>query len=345
MRTTVFILASALGGCAIETAPDHHGIEGNGEPVAEVTSAISVSEAAQSSCTTTSVKGLSVQIVGQMNCIVPNAMAEVPERPNASFGAAVFPYMQSPAKDALVAALDANPSTSMTVNSMFRTVAQQYLLYLWSQQGKCGIGLAATPGNSNHESGLAIDISQYSTWQAALEAQGFEWFGSSDAVHFDYAGPGIEDLKGYDVLAFQMLWNHNHPSDPITEDGDYGPATEARMEQSPAEGFAQGPSCGTEFDGGAGSGGAGAGGVGGAAGTAGSGGSGATGGASGSAGSGGGAGSDPGPGQSSSTLSGDDGSCRIAPSSGRGRPGAFAAALLLALALTRRGKRAKLHRH
>jgi hypothetical protein len=345
MRKSVFILATALTGCATGAAPDHHGAEGNGEPVAEVTSAISVYEAAQSSCTTTSVKGLSVQIVGQMNCIVPNAMAEVPERPNASFGAAVFPYMQSPAKDALVAALDANPGTSMTVNSMFRTVAQQYLLYLWSQQGKCGIGLAATPGNSNHESGLAIDISQYSTWQAPLEAQGFEWFGSSDAVHFDYAGPGIEDLKGYDVLAFQMLWNQNHPNDPITEDGDYGPATEARLEQSPAEGFAQGPSCTTQPDGGAGSGGsAGAGGAGGGSGSGATGGWGAEGGAAGAA-VGGGAGTDPGPGQSSSTLSGDDGSCRVAPSSASGRPGSLAAALLFALALARRGKRAKLHRH
>ena len=46
----------------------------------------------------------------------------------------------------------------MSINSAFRTVAQQYLLYAWYKQGRCGIGLAATPGNSNHEQGLAVDI-------------------------------------------------------------------------------------------------------------------------------------------------------------------------------------------
>jgi hypothetical protein len=36
---------------------------------------------------------------------------------------------------------------------MLRTVAQQYLLYTWYQNGQCGIGLAAKLGNSNHETG------------------------------------------------------------------------------------------------------------------------------------------------------------------------------------------------
>jgi hypothetical protein len=86
------VLALALSGCIIqplEEELDHHGDEGVGEPIATVTSALNVYEASQSSCTTTSVKGLSVQIVAQMNCIIPNAMVEVPKRPNASFGAAV----------------------------------------------------------------------------------------------------------------------------------------------------------------------------------------------------------------------------------------------------------------
>ncbi len=81
-----------------------------------------------------------------MNCDIPNAMAKVPSRPNLKMGSAVFPFMQSPAKNALLKALDAHPGTTMTVNSMFRTVAQQYLLYRWYKLGKCGIGLAASPG-------------------------------------------------------------------------------------------------------------------------------------------------------------------------------------------------------
>ncbi len=33
--------------------------------------------------------------------------------------------------------------------------------------------------------------------------------------HYDYAGSGIKNLKGADVLAFQELWNLNHPGDTI----------------------------------------------------------------------------------------------------------------------------------
>ena len=237
----------AVSACALDTAPGHEPHAHEPEGVASVTLPLgtTVYEASQASCSTTSVKGLSEQIVAQMNCIIPGAMTAVPNRPNITFGAAAFPYMQPPAKDALVKALDANPSKSMTVNSMFRTVAQQYLLYRWGQLKKCGIGLAAYPGNSNHESGLAIDTSQYSTWKTPLANQGYKWFGNADKVHFDYAGAGIKNLKGKDVLAFQMLWNLNNPGDQITEDGDYGPQTEDRLKKSPADGFAKDPVCGS----------------------------------------------------------------------------------------------------
>ena len=33
-------------------------------------------------------------------------------------------------------------------------------------------------------------------------------------------------LRGADVLAFQRLWNRNHPGDAIDEDGLYGPAVD-----------------------------------------------------------------------------------------------------------------------
>ncbi len=231
--------------CAFDTAeePDFHGHEA--EPVGEVQLALgTVYDAAISSCTTTSVKGLSEQIVAQMNCIVPGAMDKVPTRPNLSFSAAVFPYMQTPGKTALLKAVDANPSKQMSVSSMFRNVAQQYLLYQWYLSKKCGISLAAKPGSSNHESGVAIDISEYSTWKTPLTNNGFKWLGSADPWHYDYVGGGAKNLKGTDVLAFQMLWNLNNPGDKIGEDGAYGPQTEARLKKSPAGGFAKPPSCG-----------------------------------------------------------------------------------------------------
>lgn len=202
-----------------------------------------VLSAAGSSCSTSSVKGLSQQIIAEARCIDGNSFISVPDLGNVSFGSAVFPYLEKPARDKLVAALNANPGKSLTINSALRTVAQQYLLYRWYQTGRCSISLAAKPGSSNHETGLALDVSQYSTWKPILTNYGFKWLGSSDPVHFDYVGAGAVNLKGLDVKAFQRLWNRNNPSDKISEDGGWGPQTEARMKKAPAGGFAIGATC------------------------------------------------------------------------------------------------------
>ncbi|EYF04750.1 M15 family metallopeptidase [Chondromyces apiculatus] len=202
-----------------------------------------VLQATASSCSTTSVKKLSQQIIDEVRCMNPNAYVLVPKKSNITFGSAAFRYMEKPARDKLVAALEANPGKQMTVNSMLRTVAQQYMLYRWYQTGRCGIGLAAKPGSSNHESGLAIDINQYSSWKSALNSRGFNWLGSSDPVHFDYAGSGAVSYKSLGVKAFQRLWNRNHTSDKIDADGAWGPQTEARMKKAPANGFTKGATC------------------------------------------------------------------------------------------------------
>jgi hypothetical protein len=183
----------------------------------------------------------------------------------------------------------------MTVNSMLRTVAQQYLLKSWVNT--CGITAAANPGSSNHETGLAIDVDEHAAWQSALESHGFTWLGSGDVVHFDYTGAGTVDLHPIGVKAFQKLWNLNHPEAPISEDGLYGPQTEGALTQSPADGFATGANCNPGTGGTGGSSGsagasgsagsAGSSGMSGASGTAGSGGLGGQGGSAGSAGSGG----------------------------------------------------------
>ncbi|APR83424.1 Hypothetical protein A7982_08773 [Minicystis rosea] len=203
-----------------------------------------VDEAVGKSCATSIVKGLSLQIIAEGACLSPDAFVEVPALPNVTFGANVYPFLEKPARDRLVEAIQASPSKKISFNSMMRTVAQQYLLWRWYQQGTCGIGLAAKPGNSNHETGLAFDTDDRSAWQTALTAKGFKWFGSADPVHFDYAGTGAKDSRGLDVKAFQRLWNLNNPNDKIAEDGDYGPQTEARLRKAPAAGFAIGPDCG-----------------------------------------------------------------------------------------------------
>ena len=245
---TLAFVPLAAASCAA-TPEDLDSEEDGPEPNGAVENGVTfetVAKAVSGSCTTASVKGLSQQIIAQGQCLEPDAYVEVPKLANITFGENIFPFLEKPAKEALVKALNANPGKSMSVNSMLRTIAQQYLLYRWYQTGSCGIGLAAKPGNSNHETGLAMDINEYSTWKTALANVGFEWLGSSDKVHFDYRGSGAINFKGTDVQAFQHLWNLNHPEDKISEDGAWGPQTEARMKKSPANGFAIGPDCAVE---------------------------------------------------------------------------------------------------
>ena len=158
----------------------------------------------------------------------------------------VWPYLQGPARDALHAAVRQRGG-NLRITSALRTLAQQFLLYRWYQQGRCGISLAARPGRSNHESGLAIDTPDYNAWRATLTAGPWRWLGNSDVVHFSYTGGGTVDLSGLSVRAFQRLWNRNHGEDMIDEDGVYGPQTEARLLRSPTTGFDVG-ACDAEPD-------------------------------------------------------------------------------------------------
>jgi len=202
-----------------------------------------VREAAARRCSTSSVDGLSRQIIARARCIDPRAFVAVPGRPNLNVKSNVFFYLEAPARDHLLKALDANRKKTMTVHSALRTVAQQYLLRRWALGKRCGIELATPPGDSNHETGLALDISEYGAWRSALEAEGFRWLGSIDRVHFDYKGPGAASHSSVDVKAFQQLWNANNPDDKIPENGRYTPDTEDRLEKSPANGFPRGARC------------------------------------------------------------------------------------------------------
>ncbi len=201
-----------------------------------------VQQAAAESCTTASVDGLSRQIIAQARCIKPNAFVPLPSRPNLTIASQVFPYLEKEAQTKLMKALDSKPNQKMTINSALRTVAQQYLVWRWSANKRCGVPLATPPGESNHEIGIALDIAEYAAWRTTLEAQNFRWLGASDRVHFDYKGGGKRTAT--DVLAFQMLWNRNNPTDKIPQDGRYSPATEQRLKRSPPAGFRIGPSCG-----------------------------------------------------------------------------------------------------
>lgn len=204
--------------------------------------AATVSEYVFSSCTTSVVLGLSTQIAEEVNCMNPGTLVSFSEGGGIDFtGSAVLPWIAPAAQADLLAAVSGGGTVQ--VNSAYRTVAQQYLLYRWWQEGRCGITAAATPGNSNHETGRALDVNNYSSWVGTLGAHGWSHTVPGDPVHFDHLGS--PDLRGADVLAFQRLWNRNHPGDVIAEDGDYGPQTASKLAASPAGGFATG-ACPTE---------------------------------------------------------------------------------------------------
>jgi hypothetical protein len=202
-----------------------------------------VREAAKGSCTTASIEGLSKQIIAEARCLNPKAVAPLPSRPNLVTGPNVFPYLRADAKDHLVKVLDAHKGTTLKIHSALRTVAQQYLVWRWSTTKSCGVELATPPGKSNHELGLALDIADHTAWRSALEAEHFKWLGASDRVHFDFETPEDASKARTDVLAFQRLWNRNHPTDRVAENGLYGPPTEQRLETAPPDGFPIGPSC------------------------------------------------------------------------------------------------------
>jgi hypothetical protein len=204
---------------------------------------VSVHDAAVRSCNTDSVEKLSRQLIEQSRCLDSARLTALPTRPNLVLGAQVFGYLDRSARDHLLRVLDTHKNRTMKVNSVLRTIAQQYLVWRWSAGKRCGVQLASQPGESDHELGLALDIADENLWRPALEKEGFHWFGNQDKVHFNYESASIQKKLGADVRAFQLLWNRNHPDDRIAEDGHYDAATERRLEQAPADGFPIGPRC------------------------------------------------------------------------------------------------------
>jgi hypothetical protein len=222
------VAAIALSACAAEVETD------------AIWQVSTVSDHVSTSCSTAVVIELSRQIAEEVDCLMPGQLVPLEEGDGIVFtGAAVLPYMSEEGRADLLAAAAAGGTIEL--NSAYRTVAQQYLLYRWFQAGRCGITAAADPGESNHESGRAIDVNNWAQRVSVLEANGWAHTVPGDEVHFDHlASP---DIRGSDVLAFQRLWNRNHPEELIDEDGFWGPMTEDALRRAPAEGFAIGASC------------------------------------------------------------------------------------------------------
>src|ERR1041384_4621971 len=221
------VAAAILGGCGLDVD----------EPeISEVASELSVSSFVTSSCTTASVIGLSKQIANEISCMNPNSLTRFAAGNGISITSnAVLPFLAANAK------ADLQKVGNVRVNSAFRTVAAQYLLLQWHNRGRCGIKAAAPVGRSNHESGRAADLANWSARVGAMANHHWSHDVPGDPVHFDHLSSA--DIRGRDTLAFQRLWNRNHPGDKIAADGAYGPQTEARLKKSPATGFATGATC------------------------------------------------------------------------------------------------------
>jgi peptidoglycan hydrolase-like protein with peptidoglycan-binding domain/predicted chitinase len=187
-------------------------------------------------CSTAGVRGLSLQIIGEMNRIIPGRVLVGIEDLNVTGNSATVNFFLQPkAKQALSLSI-ARMGVKLAINSCFRTVVQQHILFSW--QGSNCVSIAATPGRSNHEDGYAIDTPDFAAWRQALEEEGWDWFGDGDEVHFTYVGGGVrDDIGEIGLKAFQTLWNRHNPTDLIDVDGRYGDETAARLDRSPAKGF------------------------------------------------------------------------------------------------------------
>jgi len=203
-------------------------------------SASTVGDYTNAGCSTAVVLGLSTQIVEQVNCDHPNTYVAFTAGEGINFASsAVLPDLDKSAADDLV---KVGATDAMTVTSGLLSLAQQYLLDSWAAQSMCGITADAPVGSSSHEAGRAVDLSAPSTALITVMAtNGWAHDVPNAPMHFDHTASAAN--QGYDVHAFQMLWNENNPSDQIPTDGVYSAQVEARLIATPATGFAMGATC------------------------------------------------------------------------------------------------------
>jgi len=195
-------------------------------------------EHAGSDCSTEGVRGLNDQIFRLAQPVLINDLVSC-EDVVQIVGGTTIPFLQPAAKAALANAVAEKGQKPRLVHA-YRTLANQYVLYFWFKHGQaCNVTLAAQPGSSPHEQGIAIDIEENAKWRAVLARHNWRWRGNADKPHFTYIGPNISgQVRKESIRAFQRLWNLNNPGDLIHEDGVFGDIeTAPRIEKSPIGGF------------------------------------------------------------------------------------------------------------
>jgi N-acetylmuramoyl-L-alanine amidase len=194
-----------------------------------------------SECETSSVKGLDLQLLYQINLIKPGLLVRIDDIPDLILGSSVHPWVQAGVRKCLINALKARSGVKMTINSAYRTIVGQQLLRSHYENKRCNIVAAAPPGKSNHNNASAIDIEDANEWKDALSRNGFKKLGDFDPMHYDCT-LGTIDMTSVSITAFQQLWNLANPRNKLTVDGQMGQLTTTRLKNAPIEGFGNLPS-------------------------------------------------------------------------------------------------------
>lgn len=202
-------------------------------------------------CISTPIAGLSNQIFETFQCHYPGLLVPIePGHGVVPSGGVYAPIRMYLRPDARARLYQLGAGGTITVNDTFRTVADQHLFHLMGQLqpggGDC-MGGPRSGGRGRHETGVAIDVNGGGALSDRSGGLCCRPLPSDDPVHFECrpgCGVGNEPTDPNDVQvrvlgvqAFQFLWNANHPNDQILADGNFGPATEARLRASPAGGF------------------------------------------------------------------------------------------------------------
>lgn len=189
-------------------------------------------------CNTAGLAGLAKQIADMLLAEQASLVTDISEHVIKA-GSTTIPFLQTEAANALIAAIAEKGEKPRLVHAI-RVLPQQAAVSYWYLHGKkCGVKLAASPGASPHENGIAIDIEDHADWINTLKHHRWIWRGAADPPHFNYHGGHDPDFGREGIRAFQKLWNIHNPEDKITEDGVFGPNTEKRLHLSPIEGFGQ----------------------------------------------------------------------------------------------------------
>lgn len=216
-KSLVFLLAasiasfSSLAGCAAE-ADDEETEDQEEEPAAETSDELRSTVSCKERTDTAYRRGAaySIQVI------------HVGGKPTTKTTGHAFLKLQAAAHQAGV---------RLSLTSGFRTMAEQKHLYSCYQSRSCNGGnLAARPGYSNHQNGLAVDLST-STWLARNASRfGFVRTVSKESWHWEYRGkdPGGPCSRGTSTAA--AVGSDTPPSDDANE------GTSAPSEPTPAQG-------------------------------------------------------------------------------------------------------------